>query len=282
MVLRTRQRLRVLGPGDIDAVNRVIAQDPITNVFVDHRVRATNLEPRWLGGEVWGYDDGEGLVSLCHAAANLTPVQATPAALQAFAHRALEQGRRCGSIMGLDDDVAELWRLLEPEWGPARSVRPNQPFLVLDRRPQVVPSPLVRRVLPQEIDLLYPACVAMYTEELGVSPETQGGASVYRARVAQLISKGYAFAHIEDGRVLFKAELHAVTPAACQVQSVWVNPLMRGRGLAAPGVAAVCETAVRDYAPAVSLYVNEHNEPARRAYDRVGFTERCRFATILF
>jgi predicted GNAT family acetyltransferase len=32
----------------------------------------------------------------------------------------------------------------------------------------------------------------------------------------------------------------------------------------------------------VTLYVNEHNEPARRAYARVGFVERCRFATILF
>ena len=122
----------------------------------------------------------------------------------------------------------------------------------------------------------------MYTEELGVSPEVQGGSALYRARVAQLISKGYAFAHIEDDEVVFKAELHAVTPAACQIQSVWVNPRYRGRGLAAPGVAAVCAAAIRDYAPTVSLYVNEHNEPARRAYDRVGFVERCRFATILF
>jgi predicted GNAT family acetyltransferase len=282
MVLRTRPRLRVLGPADLDAVHALIARDPITNVFVDHRVRITNLEPRWLGGEVWGYEDGAGLVSICHAAANLTPVQATPAALQAFAGRALDQGRRCGSIMGLDTDVAALWELLEQRWGPARSVRPRQPFLVLDGPPRVEPSTQVRRVRPQEIDVLYPACVAMYTEELGVSPEVQGGAALYRARVAQLISKGYAFAHIEGDEVVFKAELHAVTPAACQIQSVWVNPRYRGQGLAAPGVAAVCAAAVRDYAPSVSLYVNEHNEPARRAYDRVGFVERCRFATILF
>jgi predicted GNAT family acetyltransferase len=282
MILRTRQRVRVLGPADLHDVQRVIAQDPITNVFVDHRVRATNLEPKWLGGEMWGYDEGGALLSICHAAANLTPAQATPAALQAFASRALEQGRRCGSIMGRDDDVSALWQLLEPTWGPARSVRPRQPFLVLTGPPQVGPSRHVRRVRPDELDTLYPACVAMYTEELGVSPELQGGAALYRARVAHLISKGYAFAHIEDGQVLFKAELHAVTPVSCQVQSVWVNPRYRGQGLAAPGVAAVCETAMRDYAPTASLYVNEHNEPARRAYDRVGFTERCRFATILF
>ncbi|MBA2560732.1 MAG: GNAT family N-acetyltransferase [Propionibacteriales bacterium] len=282
MVLQTRSRLRVLGPADLDDVHRLIAQDPITNVFVDHRVRITNLEPRWVGGEVWGYDEGGELLSICHAGANLTPVQATPAALEAFAARALEQGRRCGSIMGPDSDVSALWQVLEPRWGPARSIRPRQPFLVLTGSPHVEPSRLVRRVRPHEIDLLYPACVAMYTEELGVSPELQSGAALYRARVAQLIAKGYAFACIESDEVVFKAELHAVTPAACQIQSVWVNPRHRGRGLAASGVAAVCATAMHDYAPTVSLYVNEHNEPARRAYHRVGFTERCRFATILF
>jgi predicted GNAT family acetyltransferase len=281
MTVRTR-RVRVLGPADLAAVRQVLAADPITNVFVDHRVRTTKLEPRWLGGEIWGYDEGRGLVSICHAAANLTPVQATSAAVEAFAHRALEQGRRCGSIMGPDAEVAALWRLLEDDWGPARSIRPRQPFLVMTGEPKVTPSLHVRRVRPHELDLLYPACVTMYTEELGVSPELQGGAALYRARVAQLISKGYAFAHIEDGEVVFKAELQAVTPDACQVQSVWVNPRYRGQGLAAPGVAAVCAIALRDYAPVVSLYVNEHNEPARRAYSRVGFAERCRFATILF
>lgn len=281
MTVRTR-RVRVLGPADLAAVRQLLAADPITNVFVDHRVRTTNLEPRWLGGEIWGYEEGRGLVSICHAAANLTPVQATAAAVEAFAHRALEQGRRCGSIMGPDADVAALWRLLEDDWGPARSIRPRQPFLVLTGEPKVAPSPHVRRVRPHELDLLYPACVTMYTEELGVSPELQGGAALYRARVAQLISKGYAFAHIQDGEVVFKAELQAVTPDACQVQSVWVNPRHRGQGLSAPGVAAVCAIALRDYAPVVSLYVNEHNEPARRAYSRVGFIERCRFATILF
>ena len=32
----------------------------------------------------------------------------------------------------------------------------------------------------------------------------------------------------------------------------------------------------------VSLYVNEHNEPARRSYERAGFITTGMFATILF
>ena len=105
---------------------------------------------------------------------------------------------------------------------------------------------------------------------------------MYRARVAQLVSKGWSFARIEDGRVLFKAEIAAVTPYACQVQGVYVDPERRGEGLATAGMAAVVEHALREIAPVVSLYVNEHNLPARRAYEAVGFEQTAMFATIMF
>ena len=282
MDLRTRQRVRVLGPADLDAVRQLLLRDPVTHVFVDHRIRITRMESRWLGGEIWGYHEGNELISICHAAANLAPVLGTPESLDAFAARALAQGRTCGSIMGPEAEVRHLWRILGPEWGPARSIRPQQPFMVLDAAPAVQPSPDVRRVRPDELDILYPACVAMYTEELGVSPEANGGARLYRARVAQLIAKGHAFAHIDGDAVVFKAELGAVTPHAAHLQSVWVDPRHRGEGLAEGGVAAVCEQTLHDVAPVVSLYVNQHNEPARRTYQRVGFTTTGTFATILF
>ena len=281
-MLRTRPHVRVLGPADLDDVLRLLARDPVTHVFLEHRARLTRLEPRWLGGEVWGYDEGDGLEAICHSAANLAPAFASERALEAFAGRALAHGRKCGSIIGRQDEVAVLWRMLEPSWGPARSIRPHQPFMVLDSPPAVEPSPDVRRVRPDELDVLYPACVAMYTEELEVSPEAGGGASMYRARVNQLIAKGHAFAHIEDGRVLFKAELGSITPYACQLQSVWVSPELRGRGLGSAGVATICNVAMAEIAPVVSLYVNQHNHAAQRAYEKVGFTTTAEFQTILF
>lgn len=281
-MLRTRSRVRVLGREDLPAVRRVLDQDPVTHVFVDHRVRVSNLDPRWLGGELWGYDEGDGVVSLCHAAANLIPVAASEAALRAFAVQAVAQGRRCSAILGLDDDVRLFWDLVAQEWGPAREIRARQPFLVLRHAPLVPPDPNVRKVRQDELDILYPACVAMFTEELGVSPEAGGGARGYRSRVAQLISRGLAFAHIEDGEVIFKAEVAAVTPHAAQIQGVWVNPLWRGQGRSAAAVATVAGAVLREIAPVASLYVNEHNLPARRAYAQVGFTEHARFATILF
>jgi predicted GNAT family acetyltransferase len=100
--------------------------------------------------------------------------------------------------------------------------------------------------------------------------------------VAQLISRGWSFARIEDGRVLFKAEVGLATPQVCQIQGVYVAPECRGQGLAAPGMAAVVRMAHQDIAPVVSLYVNQGNVAARRSYERAGFHQVGTFATVLF
>ncbi len=47
-------------------------------------------------------------------------------------------------------------------------------------------------------------------------------------------------------------------------------------------MAAVVDLVRREIAPTVSLYVNDWNVPARRAYERVGFRETARFSTVMF
>jgi uncharacterized protein len=274
--------VRLLDERDRDAVLAICDHDPVTNVFVSSRVRALGLEPGRLGAQMWGHVTGGQLQSLCYSGANLVPVAATPDAVAAFADKALRQGRRCSSVVGSADEVQALWNLLRPRWGPARDVRPVQPVMVIAGPPRVPPDPLVRRVRLDELDILWPASVAMFTEEVGVSPTAGDGGASYRARLQQLIRGGRAFARIEDGRVIFKAEIGAVTPHACQVQGVWVRPEFRGQGMAAPGMAAVVIEAASSIAPLVSLYVNDYNLPARAAYRRAGFTEAGRFMSVLF
>ncbi len=277
-----KRSLRLLGPAEFGEVTSLLAQDPVVNVVADYRARTTKLQPRWLGGQMWGYYEDGRLDSVCHSAANLIPVLAGPAAVEMYAERALEQGRHCSTIVGPQEAIEGLWRRLEPAWSPAREIRSGQPHLEIDGPSRVAPDPMVRLSRPDEIDVLYPAAVAMYTEEVGVSPEAGGGAAAYRARVAQLISRGWSFVRIEDGQVVFKAEVAAATPHACQIQGVWVEPERRGEGLGLAGMAAVVELALRDIAPVVSLYVNAHNAAARAVYERVGFRQTATFTTILF
>jgi uncharacterized protein len=274
--------LRVLGARDTGEVVDLLDRDPVAHVFVASRVRAVGLDPWRLGGEIWGHVVDGRIESICYAGSNLVPVECSQDALRAFAERARRQGRRCSSIVGPADDVLGLWELLEPDWGPAREVREPQPLLASGCAPLVPADPGVRRVRPHETDLLLPACIAMFTEEVGVSPLLGDGGAAYRARVTELVASGRSFARIEDGRVVFKAEVGAVSNRACQVQGVWVDPQLRGQGLAAPGMAAVVETCLRDIAPVVSLYVNGYNVPGLATYARVGFSRVGTFATVLF
>jgi uncharacterized protein len=281
-VLTTRHGVRPLAAPDLDAFVALAGRDPVVNVFADYRARTTTLEPRWLGGEMWGRFDGGELVAACHVGANLVPVQATQDDARAFAERALTRGRTVSTIVGPQVAVEAFWQGVASAWGRPRETRWHQPHLEIATAPTVAPDPMVRRTTRHDLDELYPACVAMYSEEVGVSPEQGGGGELYRARVSQLVNRGWSFARFDDGRLVFKAEVACATPHAAQVQGVWVPRDRRGEGLATAGMAAVVELVRAEVAPVVSLYVNDWNEPARRVYENVGFRETARFATVMF
>ena len=274
--------VRVLDDRDLPAVLDLLVRDPIANVFVQSRIEASGLDPWRLGAEVWGYVADGAVTGLCYSGANLVPTVADESALRAFADRAKRQGRRCSSIVGPESLVAPLWRALEPAWGAARDIRPNQPLMAIDSDPCGPADPAVRAVQLSELDILLPASIAMFTEEVGVSPVAADGGTLYRARVTELVRSGRSFARIEDGRVLFKAEVGAATSRVCQIQGVWVEPSRRGEGLSIPGMAAVVRACRTSIAPVVSLYVNDFNTAARRCYERVGFRTVGTFMSVLF
>ena len=99
-MLTTRHGVRPLGAADLDAFLALAGRDPVVNVFTDYRARTTNLEPRWLGGEMWGRFEGGELRAACHVGANLVPVEATAEDAAAFAERALARGRTASTIAG--------------------------------------------------------------------------------------------------------------------------------------------------------------------------------------
>lgn len=273
--------VRVLDRDDIAAAVAVVSNNPVENVFVASRIRAAGVEPKSLGCPLWGYERDGILRAVCHAGSNLVPVNADSDALAAWTEFA-GPDRMCASILGPAVAALELWHRLSDRWGShwsdVREVRRHQPVMSIAREPRVEPNLAVRRVTLDHWDAYYEAAVKMYTEEIGVSP-LQGNPAGYRFYVRQLITSGRAFGLFDGARVLFKADLGSVSSSVCQVQGVWLDPALRGRGIAAPAMAAVVRLA-RTVAPTVSLYVNDYNYPARATYRRVGFDEVGEFATI--
>jgi predicted GNAT family acetyltransferase len=274
---------RLLDDRDVRSVRAALATDPVISCMVAARIESGGLDPWRLGGELWGFANGphSELDGLCFSGVNLVPLCGGPSAIRAFADRAARRARCCSSMVGPADQVLGLWSELGESWGPAREERLNQPLMVLAEQPGVPADPLVRPVRPDELDCYLPAAVAMFTEEVGVDPRLPDGGAGYRARVAELIAAGRAFARFEAGEVVFKAEIGAMSATVGQIQGVWVHPDWRGQGLAAGATAAVV-TQLQRMGRVASLYVNTYNQPARAAYRRVGFTQVGCFATVLF
>jgi predicted GNAT family acetyltransferase len=270
---------RLLDERDRAGVQLALDADPIAACMVASRVELAGVDSWRLGGELWGM--GSRLEGLCFAGANLVPLRGNRPSLRAFADRARRRGRACSSLVGRAELVLPLWSDLEQDWAPAREVRPEQPLMVLPTRASTRPDPMVRQVHPHELDRYLPAAVAMFTEEVGVDPRVGDGGVGYRARVAEQISSGRAFARVEDGEVVFKAEIGALSARVGQIQGVWVRPDRRGHGVGAAGTAAVVDRLVAMDRVA-SLYVNAYNVPARATYTRIGFTQIANFATVLF
>jgi predicted GNAT family acetyltransferase len=274
--------VRQLGEAERPAVERLLDLDPFAAAQVAERVSAHGLSWWRAEGRVLGYGSRRQIEALCWLGGHLTPVLASAPAVAAFAELLGAEERICSSIVGRADAVLGLWDHLSAHWGPARDVRPNQPLLAADAVPAMAADPDVRPVRADEIDLLFPAAVSMYTEEVGVSPLVEDAGRSYRRRVSDLVRSGRAYAKFVDDQVVFKAELAVVTRRTAQVQGVWVAPEWRGRGLAAAAMAAVVRDALTRVAPTVSLYVNDYNIPARRVYERCGFRAVGTFATVLF
>ena len=268
--------VRPLSPLDVGSALDMTARRPYAHCFL-----ASALERRALADLVGVFDTGE-LRVVASIAGNCVTTDLDVASAYALADLLADVGRRAASIVGRSSDGELLWDALAGRWGRPRAVRQAQPLMVLQTAPAIAADPQVRRSLPDELDIVLPACIEMFTHEVGVSPVAHGMHNAYRRRIEDNIATGRSFIRRDGAQLAFKAEIGAISSSACQVQGVWVRPDLRGHGLAAPAMAAVANEAMRSIAPAVELYVNDFNSAALRTYERVGFEQVDTFRTVFF
>ena len=267
-MLRQRLPVRPLSAADHDVALDVCSRDRVANVFVAARIAEGSL--RSSPGSLLGHWDDGKLRGLAWVSANVVPVELDDDGLTAVAARITRMRRQCASIFGPSSQVVGLWDRLGPAWGPVRAVRTHQPLLTTRRRPSDL----------DEVDLVLPAAAHMFTEEIGYPPYF-GSDRGYRASVAALVRAGHTFVKVEDGEVVFKADVGSLALGCAQVQGVWLHPRLRGRGLSVPAMASVVDQVLDGLADEVSLYVNDFNVAARATYARCGFHEVGAFTTVL-
>ncbi len=127
---------------------------------------------------------------------------------------------------------------------------------------------------------LVTACAAAHELELGIDPLARD-ADAFRWRTQAQIEEGRSWLWEDGGTILFKAEASAWTPRAVQIQQVWVDPEVRGRGYGRRGMQDLCRFLLQRV-PTVCLFVRAENDPAIRLYETIGMRRAGSYRSILF
>jgi predicted GNAT family acetyltransferase len=131
------------------------------------------------------------------------------------------------------------------------------------------PVPGLRLATLTDLDLVVPAHAQSAFEESGVNL-LQIDPEGFRQRCARRIEQGQTWVWIENGKLLFKAEVLTETTLVTYLEGVWVDPLERGKGY---GVRCITQLG-QDFltrSSRVCLLVNEKSEGARAFYKRAGY-----------
>jgi uncharacterized protein len=257
---------RLVSP-TLDQVLDFCAKEPIERVFLEDIAR------RGLGRFSALERDGR-LVSLCHVGANLVPSGDDCGRFADATERS-----KARMIIGEQSAVDALWARAGARMPRPRDDRPDQPVYVLDAPPEPGATGL-RRATLDDLELLVPACAAAHLEEIGIDP-LRRDPDGFRWRTRAQIEERRSWVWLEGDTILFKAEASAWTPAAVQLQQVWVDPSARNRGYAQRALRDLCRLLLEDV-PAVCLFVRPENAPAIRVYERVGMRRTIAYRSLIF
>ena len=242
-------------------------EDPIERVFLEDVAR------RGLG-RFAALGNGGKLLALCHLGANIVPSGRDTAAFAQVA-----RGDDPRMMVGEEYAVSELWEVVRADLPEPLDDRPGQPVYVLDEPPSPGGSAL-RAARLDDLDALVRSSAHAYLEEVGVDAYKRDPA-LFEWRTRAQIEQGRSWIWAEDGRILFKAEASAWTEKAIQLQQVWVDPELRGRGYGKRGLADLCRLLLAR-TPTVCLFVRPENEAAIRLYEGLGMRRTITYRSIIF
>lgn len=268
--------VRPIAPSDLEVAWSIAKQDQIANCFLISKLREY-LKPDPL---LLLVSDRNGNCGLAYIGVNTTTANCSYEMLTHLADYLAQTQVMTSSIIGYREDVFGLWEQVSSFLGPARLIRADQPLMALTTAPLIAPNPAVRLATPAELELVLPAAAMMFREEVGIDPLRPATLSVYRARILELLKLGKTYVLIENGEVIFKADVGVLSEQVIQVQGVWVAPSHRGHRISGPALSAAI-TKMQQTAPVISLYVNDFNSRAIRLYRSLGFNQVGTFASVM-
>lgn len=216
----------------------------------------------------------EGVALIGHATLMETT---TDRALEAFA----ELAQKCTTahlIMGEKQRIDDFWNYYA-EGGQEMRLACRELLFELQWPIEVHEQvPGLRLATADDLELVMPVQAQMAFEESGVNPMEKDPEG-FRQRCARRIEQSRSWVLIEDGSLIFKAEIVSDTPEVMYLEGVWMNPAERGQGLGLRCMSQLAKHLLLR-TKSLCLLVNNENVQAQRFYKKASYKLRGIYDTI--
>jgi len=185
---------------------------------------------------------------------------------------------RLHMIMAEQEKVEEFWNHYADDGQSMRLACRELLFELktsLETRTQVEG---LRLATIDDLHLIAPVHAAMAEAESGVNP-LEKDREGFLNRCTRRINKNRVWVIIEDGKLIFKADVQAETPEIIYLEGVYVSPEVRGTGLARKCFTQLCKNLLTK-TRSICVLANEDNEKAHAFYRMCGFKRISNYDTI--
>ncbi|MEO8435644.1 MAG: GNAT family N-acetyltransferase, partial [Pyrinomonadaceae bacterium] len=136
----------------------------------------------------------------------------------------------------------------------------------------------LRLATQDDLELVAPVHAQMAFEESGVNPLFVDPEGFYR-RCARRIEQQRVWVNVENGELIFKADVISDTPEVVYLEGVYVSPAKRGNGLGARCIRHLTNQLLA-HTNSVCLLVNQQNAAAHACYQKAGYKLRDLYDTL--
>lgn len=270
-------RAEPLENSDQAEVLAYLERRPLYTAYLAGMIRDNGIESPLNRGTFHGYrnqlDELEGVALIGHATLMET---SSDQAIQAFAQTA-QHCQRVHLIMFEENRINKFWGGYVV---PGQDMHHASRQLLFELRwpTEVSRVSNLRSARVQDLPLVIPVHAEMARDESGVDPREQDAAGFFQ-RYVRRVEQGRTLVLIEDGKLLFKAEVVAETPETICLEGVWVNPEVRRQGYGRRCLSQLARMLLLR-TKSICLFVNDENEDARRFYQQSGYHLRAVYDTI--
>lgn len=254
-----------------------LAQRPLHTVYMASLIRDNGVESSLNRGGFYSYRGShghlEGIALLGHA----TLIEArTESSLTAFA-RLAQQSSLPYLIRGEEDLVKKFWSQYGKS-GQGASRISRELLMEQVSAPQGPEVTGLRQATLADLETVIKVNSEMAQAESGSDPLKRDPEG-FRYRTALRITRGRNWIWMEDGKLLFKADIIADTPQVIYLEGIYVDPNERGKGYGSTGLSQLGRVLLRR-TRSVCLTLNASKKKTKNFYGKAGYALRSYYDTI--